>query len=317
MAINLSGKKLDGKRLGFIALTFSILFCASSLQVYRGERTEIKKRKAIAETFGRLPYTTREAAEIEILYYSGHGRALDKDFYDQFVRVTGKYETALAMLAHEFAHITKDEKKSSITLTFALSAAFSITRELNNSPDDYFYDRLLLEKLRQEGRLSSSKYGKEMRQLARVYVERARVIVEEMSDERSLVTKLKVADEQINQLQTQVDSLKGQLAQAERSQVEKWVPIIVAFLSLLIALSSNIIAWRTDRRQAREAELVPLKRQELEQGIIQKDQQIRERSGNIITPTAREIQLYSQAASIDNLDEGTVPALNRNQRPGG
>ena len=64
----------------------------------------------------------------------------------------------------------------------------------------------------------------------------------------------------------------------------------------MIALSANFVAWRTDRRQAREAELLPLKRRELEQKVIQNDQQIQETKGVIITPSREELARYSETA---------------------
>lgn len=303
MAIKLLGKKIDGKKLGFIALAFSALFCASSLQVYREERAESEAREAIRETIEALPLTSREVGRFQIVHIATHGNFFAKDIDNRAVRLNYEYWATVAILAHEFGHIAKDENQSGITLTSAHIDALEFKAKLDNSLDDYFYERLLLEKRRQEGRLSPSSYQEELSQMLKAYASKLPKS-EVPPDEESLRSQLRVAEQQLIQMQTQVNTLKDQLARAERSTYEKWIAIVIAIFSVLIAFSANVIAWRTDRRQVLEAELVSLKRQELEKNIIQKDQQIRESNGRIITPSPQEVKLYSSYQPVDNFEWG-------------
>ena len=229
----------------------------------------------------------------------------------ELFRLRKDYQTTLSILAHEFGHWNKDGKK----VFFFFSGhtdALRIVKELNNSQDDYFYGRLLLEKQLQEGHLSSSDYINGKLVLAKAYTNWTQSKMPR--DEQSLRSKLRAAEQQITEMQTQVDSLKGQLAQAQQSTAEKWIPIIIAFLSLLIALSTHIIAWRNDRRQAHEAELLPLKRQELEQNVAQNDQQLKESNRKIITPTPQELQLYSKVLLVDNSNLGECSKIQYRRR---
>lgn len=296
MAIRFLRKKLDGNRLRFIALAFSVLFCASSAQVYRGGRAESEAREAVREAIESLPQTTREAGRFQLVHFAAHGVfSSEEDVRAASVRID--YSAAVAILAHEFAHISKDDKRSLIIFTSQRTRA-DIAVRLNNSPDDFIYDRLLLEKRWQEDRLSQSAYQEELRRILQRYagmLPRSEVA----RDDESLRAQLAAAEQQVAQMRAEVNSLKGQLARAERSKSEKWAPIIIAILSFLIAVSSHVIAWRTDRRQSREAELLPLKREELEKNNTLKGQQISEGSGRIITPSPQELQLYSGALSID------------------
>jgi len=166
---------------------------------------------------------------------------------------------------------------------------------MNNSVGDYSSDRLFLESQRQSGNLSNEEYAAALNQLAVAYSERFSPL-EQIDNEQSLKVKLSSAEQQLTKLQARVDSLEKQLAKAERTWFEKWCPIFIAILTAMIALSANFVAWRTDRRQAREAELLPLKRRELEQKVIQNDQQIQETKGVIITPSREELARYSETA---------------------
>lgn len=302
MATKLLGKKIDGKRLGFIALAFSVLFCVSSLKVYRGEKAESEELKLARHTVESLQGEWhRDAEDLLIVYFSGHGAVPAKFRGSRFTKVTIGFDHTMSILAHEFAHAVKDDKRSTITLTFAHADALAIEAQFSNSPADYFYERLLLEKRRQEGHLSQSSYEKELLQMSRTYA--AKLSISEVtSHEESLRGKLDAAEQQLSLMQAQVISLKEHLARAERTTSEKWFPVITAILSLLVALSANVIAWRADRRQVREAELIALKRQDLEKNIIQKDQQIKESNGRIIAPSAQEIRIYSQAVPVGNLE---------------
>jgi hypothetical protein len=146
--------------------------------------------------------------------------------------------------------------------------------------EDYSSDRLFLETQRQSGKLSTEQYTAAVNQLAGIYSERFSPL-EQIDNEQSLNLKLDSAEQQLTKLQDRVDSLEKQLAKAERTPFEKWCPIVIALLSALIALSANVVAWRTDRRQTREAELQ------------------QETKGMIITPTREELARYSETTASD------------------
>lgn len=305
MAAKLSEKKLGGKRLGFIALLFATLFCASSLQVYRGERAESKGREAAAGILTQLPPTTREAAEIEILSLSSCETAVNTRVFTTGADVTNDYQTELKTLASRItfspdgkyvAFVYSGHGSDSSNDVYVGTWEWEETH--THSLDDYFYARLWLEKSLQDGRLSTSYYSTEKMKLAQAYV--FLVDSKATSDDQVLTSKLTVAQQQVARMQAQIDSLEEQLAKASRSPAEKWIPLIIAIFSALIALSSNILALRNDRRQSREARLLPLKQQDLEINLTQKSQQICERNGRIIAPTAHEIRQYSRAVTFDS-----------------
>jgi hypothetical protein len=301
MAAKLSEKKLDGKRLGFIALLFAVLFCASSLQVYRGERAESKGREAAAGILAELPQATRDAAEIEILSLSSCETATSWVITARTARVTSDYERELKNLVAT-AEFSPDGNAiffyysghghSSVPYEDVVKI-WDLEGKRNPSLENYFYSRLWLEKSLQDGRVSASYYSAEKIELAQAYL--SLVDSKTTSDDQALRLKLTVAEQQVSDMQAQVNSLKEQLAQASRSPAEKWIPLSVAILSVLIALSSHILALRSDRRQSREARLLPLKQQDLEHNIAEKAQQLCERKGKIIVPTAHEIRQYSRA----------------------
>ncbi|HEX7999451.1 MAG TPA: hypothetical protein VF528_13775 [Pyrinomonadaceae bacterium] len=389
MATKLSGKKLDGKRLGFIAIVFAILFSASSLQVYRSERTATITKEMAAKLLAELPQTTRDAAEVEILHLSSCNTALNNDIADRTARVANDYETAIKNLASEVEfspdgriivagrtaedtsssqsklksvaygaafdpkghcvaypfisnHIlsTKKERRGSRAMgnwhitfrypgyTVAFSPAgktpASFTErtikvwdlEGNGKPSltAYFYQRLALELWQTEGHLSASDYRNEKFQLAKAYFALAysytgRTASKAASDEQAFNAKLAAAEQQNIHLQAQNELLKEQIARATRSWAEKWIPLFVAIFSVLMAVSSNILAVRSDRRQAREARLLPLKQRDLEHTVTQKAQQLGDRDGKIIIPTPDELQLYSRTVPVNNFHWGKRPRL--------
>jgi hypothetical protein len=282
-----------------VALAFSVLFCASSIQVYRGQRTEDEARRAAAETLGSLPRTSWAGGRFQVVHIATHGYFSTEDVRAD--RLTNDYNNEISILAHEFAHVAKSDKQAAVTLTYAKTDALVLQAQLNNAQDNFFYDRLLLEKRLQEGRLSQGEYQKELRQILEAYAD-GLPESELACDKDSYRAQLGVAERQIAQMRTEVNSLKDQLARAERPAFETWAPLIIAILSFLIAVSSHVISWRADRRQSREAALLPLKREELEKNIALKDRQISEGSGRIITPSPRELQLYSGALSVDHLE---------------
>jgi hypothetical protein len=326
VATKLTEKKVGGKWLGFIALVFSAIFFTSSVEVYWGDRAEEKAGESAASTLKQLSRlskfavlskawhlessksvnvfspapinendwdTRRPDANLAWVYYLRYSDLRDKDTSDRFDKANSNYEKALA----DFAHTVRVEKENSSIIVSAPDGSYVYTKAGGNSIDVYSYELLFLESQRLTKHLSSLEYQNRSDQLLREYAKRL-LLSDTPYDERHLISESKTVVQQIAELRELCDSLKKQPAQAERTPLERWLPVVTAILTVLVALSAHFIAWRTDRRNSREAELMPLRRQELEQTIIQKNQQIKEKGGRIIIPTSQEIQLYSRAVPV-------------------
>jgi hypothetical protein len=320
MITKLKGKSVGGTRLGFIALVFSALFFTSSLEVYR-EETQASKDydeaskhiKLAIQAFASTSEPALTLAALSACESSSHDKTRKADLtgacdlyhgnqqaQESTLTALNLYEETLRSLGSS----TKVNKKGSYYFVhFAThglvgTSGTDIKIPVNSSVEDYSSDRLFLESQRQSGELSPEQYAAAVNQLAVTYLERFSPL-EQINNEQSLNLKLDSAEQQLTKLQDRVRSLEKQLAKAERTPFEKWCPIVISLLTALIALSANFVAWRTDRRQTREAELLPLKRQELEQKVIQNDQQIQETKGVIITPTREELVRYSETNTSD------------------
>ncbi|HWS87717.1 MAG TPA: hypothetical protein VN282_12175 [Pyrinomonadaceae bacterium] len=297
MANSLPGNKLNGKRLAFMALAFAALFCASSIRIYKDEKAQTQLLSAANETFEGLGRTSLTPKQYQLIHVATHG-VLDVKEVEagairlSAIRLADEYWATTAILAHELGHISKDEKQSRITFTYPGHYNHTFKVRLDGSSNAFLYEQLLLQKRLEEGELSPASFQSEFALLAQAYLT-DEPQTDVTGDVESLRAELRAAQQQIAETRAQVETLKVQLAEAERLTFEKWALIGIAFLSALIALSSNVVAWRTDRRQKREAELVPLKRQEMERNIIQKDQQIVESARRIVAPSPQELRLYS------------------------
>lgn len=369
MATKLTEKKAGGKRLGFMALVFSLVFFTSSLEVYQDDKAVRRARAesyaAAAVMFHELAHASESAVLINLLgmkssesdryrYISytggGRGRVQSGADYSKFVELyslsshadhselaelyltssagdgsgrgeafftlnyedypsidadtlrrvyvfNSNYEKALAL----YASALRVETSESMTSVFSPDGRQLIyTRSNSGSIEDYSYARLSLESRRQKEHLSWREYQNCVDLLSLEYAKKL-PLSELLDNERRLKSQLENAERQMAGMQARVDSLEKQLKQAERTPLEQWLPFITIFLSLLGALSSHFIWWRADRRSSREAELLPLKRRDLEQNITQKEQQLREEGGRIIIPTLQEFQHYSSLVEGDDL----------------
>ncbi|HEX8502134.1 MAG TPA: hypothetical protein VF659_16230 [Pyrinomonadaceae bacterium] len=348
------GRKVIGKRLGFMAVTFAAIFFASSLEVYRDDisqsRARAKAKESEAQALMQLRQTSTSAVYLQLwheilhaeskggrarltsapdskdkgatwtwsaLSFSTDGRFLayadtpgnlrnwnvvsfygpgwspestDSDLVSRLNAANDKYEKSLA----SFASMTRVEKEGSTIVIFdGEGDTIRVWSLESNSVDGYSYDRLFLESQRRRGRLSAREYQASVDQLLREYA--GRLPASELAaDVRQFREQLYAAERQIDRLQARVASLEKQLAEAERTPLERWLPVATAVLSLLIALSANFFSWRTDRRHSREAELLPLRRQELEQNIAQRWRELSEVDRKVVIPTPQELQAYSK-----------------------
>jgi hypothetical protein len=365
MADRFAGRKVVGKRLGFMALTFAVLFFASSLEVYRDDvaqsRAKARVKESEAELLTQLGQTSKSAVALELwrealkveskgrgryvpsaqgsatkaatltyyslsaspdgrlltdavtLYevntweavsFSGHGSGWVSPASDIVTRLDAagdKYEKALAA----FAALTRVEKDGSSIVIWDVDGCATSLK--NDSIEGYSYDRLFLESQRQRGRLSAREYRAGVDRLLREYVGRMPA-PELTADARQFRSQLKDAEREIDKLRGQVASLEKQLAEAKQTPLERWLPTVAAVLSLLIALSANFLSWRADRRHSREAELLPLRRQELEQNIARQWRELKGGGSRVVTPTPQELQTYSTAVPRDDfLSRGGGP----------
>jgi len=317
MTVNFIRKRVGGTRLRFLALVFASLFFASSFEVYRAERQVIKDQDQASEEIKSLleDFTSTSESALTVTVLSGceseshdQARSVKKlnracDLYREnkqaetaTLNALKSYEETLRSLS---SAVEVNKEGSVYFLHFAGhglagttgNAAFEL--RLNNSVRDYSSERLYLESEHRSGNLSKSEYTAKLSQLSMAYSERFSPL-EQIENEQSLRSEVNSAEERLTDLQARVELLEKQLAKAERTPFEKWCPIINCILTLLSALSANFVAWRSDRRQKREAELLSLKRQDMKQSIILKEQQLQETKGIIITPTREELNRYSR-----------------------
>lgn len=309
------GKSIGGTRMGVIALVFASLFFTSSLGVYRAERQAIKDQEEAAEEVKSLIEAVSSMSEpaltltaLSACESGSHYNALKKGnracvLYHEnkqaetaTLNALNSYEESIKSLS---SAVKVNKEGSSYILRFSAHGlggttgtnAFALS--LNNSVEDYSFERLFLESQRQSGSLSELEYAAELSQLSMAYAERFSPL-EQIDNEQSLNLKVNTAEQQLTDFKARVESLEKQLAKAERTAFEKWCPIVTSILLALIALSAHFLAWRTHRRQTREQELLPLKQQDMELSINLKDQQLQEARRLIIIPTREEINQYSR-----------------------
>jgi len=171
---------------------------------------------------------------------------------------------------------------------------FRVDLNPNDSYENYFYNRLAVETAFQHRQTNADLYDLEVRSLAKDYLTESGMAQSQMTISQG---ELEKANSEIDGLRTEVASLRGELAKTNKSELERWLPICVPILSLLMAISTSVLAWRADRRQLREADLVPLKRQELEQGVLNSSYQLQQTTCRLVTPTNGEIERYGYNSS--------------------
>jgi hypothetical protein len=255
------------------------------------ETPKAQSRESLLPESFKLPHASRDARDISALLRKFNRSEEKVRGFDRPVLIADSFEAAVSSLAELTQVLYTNETEVSFEWS-GFGGQFSISLNAKDPYENYFYNRLVLEKQRQKHLVNDSNYFLARAQLANTYLAQSRA-TEATGEQRVSESDLQKAQTQINQLQTQVASLKEQLGQTERSRAERWVPIIVAALSLLIAISANLIAWRGERRQSRESELFALKQQELEHSILHKSQQIQQGNCRIITPSQSEINIYS------------------------